>query len=242
MASTRLPFKILQGNPANNSALALLVQADWPHLAKVSLDAGEFAAESAALLCKACWPCLQHLCLWRLRLDRSMLQLFQDNQWPRLKRVFIDTSCLTSDGVACLAAATWPELEYLCIGSGINVGKADVAKKIVCGCWPLLKSLDISGIQLSTRAVALLNQGTWSLLEYLAVTVYKSLQEDMTQVMVSGNWPKLQRLFVLMMYEVEDVMSSHVRADCLSTDYRNLCKLNWPGLTDLTVSCHKVLR
>lgn len=155
----------------------------------------------------------------RLLVVEQLIQALIRPSW-NLRELHVHVSSPLADGAAAIAAADWPNLEYL------NVQYSSEIAALGSGRWPHLKRLELWECEVDVTTAAALAGVDWPELENLSLR-YSTVNADAISALVKGRWPKLEAL---------DLDS----ADCGVRGAVAIAAVPWPNLKSLNLDNAKL--
>lgn len=178
LVKTEWPLKVLrcklsQYMSANNlrDAMATLQQSSWSALQSIQLynshfNSVEAAAAGLSQLKKGDWQQLTKLSLGKWSLDKEAASHLVQARWPHLQSL---TICVVStDAIPLLTQADWPQLTQLQLTQCLAILRDQISPGLAMfqhSSWPMLKSLRLTGVKVTSNVLHAFSQADWTMLE-----------------------------------------------------------------------------
>ena len=231
-------------------AMSTLQQSHWKSLQSIQLNFWTWPkgihVEAAGLseLKKGHWQQLTKLALGNWSLDKKAASHLVQGRWPQLQSLAI---CIDSiDAIPFLTQADWPQLTHLHLtqflarqpDQGANSPGLAMLKH---SSWPMLESLRLTGLKMTSGILHAFSQANWTLLE-LFVSEFAKWDAATIRSLAEINWPALKQL------SVRSIGSTGQVLDAASIE--TLTKARWPVMESIylatipsdVVSLHIILR
>ena len=144
------------------------------------------------LLVKGAWTGLQRLELHSTNLDATSVSWLRTGHWPRLKHLNVGKNYLDAEAIGELVLGDWPKLEELVLSNTRRSVQPSV-QHLGSSKWTMLRSLELSSMELRSEAVAELITANWPLLRHLDLSC-NQLELEAISLLVRGKWPQLKSL------------------------------------------------
>ena len=222
------------------SALAQLVNGQWPCLTQLDLSCNNFPTSALAQFKKASWPLLEWLNLQGTLGAETQMPLASSDaiaaaqqqgyhdlaqcQWPRLVHLNLDSCNLNPQNMRELCRAPWSFLADLNLTSSCLAKEA--LSHLVKAEWLHLSSLHMNFADLDCQAMQRFAQGQWPCLRYLNLC---------------GNNLDVRALDVLFTVDLPVVSVIDISRNYLGPDWVvRLADGNFLSLVDLEQGVHPV--
>lgn len=182
----------------SRDAMSSLQQSNWNSLQSIQLDFDDCPSgiEAAGLseLKRGNWPQLTTLALENWMLDKEAASHLIQGSWPHLQSLTIHVD--STDAIPMLTQAEWPQLAHLQLGQYLartpDVVPAGLAM-LKHSSWPMLKSLRLTGLEVTSDILHALSQANWTLLD-MFVSEFTDWDAAIISSLTKVNWPALKKL------------------------------------------------